>query len=34
MVFDEKLLSDEKKLLENDALFYQIYDITTNGHEF
>jgi len=33
-VINEELLNDYKKILENDKLFYNIYDVETIGHEF
>jgi len=33
-ILDEKLLEDYLKILDNDRLFFDIYDIETIGHEF
>jgi len=33
-ILDEKLLEDYLKILDNDRLFFNIYDIETIGHEF
>jgi len=33
-VLDENLLNDYLQILENDKLFFEIYDIETIGHEF
>jgi len=33
-ILDEKLLEDYLKILENDKLYFDIYDVETIGHEF
>jgi hypothetical protein len=33
-ILDENLLKEYLKILANDKLFFQIYDVETIGHEF